>query len=179
LTKEIFLGDQRLTVQIWDTAGQERFKGLGSAFFRGADGCLLVYDITDDRSFEGLAKWRDSFVQQTNCSNPDTFPFLLLGNKLDREPERRVIRRRAQLWSNQHRCIAFYEVSAKEGSNVDAAFSELCRYILHKREEEEFCAKTPNGRYCNDSIILDDLTRSKLMMARQPAKESCAFGCDT
>lgn len=52
--KEITLDDRIVTLQIWDTAGQERFQSLGSAFYRGADCCVLVYDVTNPMSFENL-----------------------------------------------------------------------------------------------------------------------------
>merc|ERR1712164_98314 len=52
LTKEVMIDDKLVTMQIWDTAGQERFQSLGVAFYRGADSCVLVYDVTDSKSFE-------------------------------------------------------------------------------------------------------------------------------
>merc|ERR1711908_4932 len=58
LTKEIMIDDKLVTIQIWDTAGQERFQSLGVAFYRGADACILVYDITNAKSFERLDMWR-------------------------------------------------------------------------------------------------------------------------
>ena len=53
-----------VAVQIWDTAGQERFQSLGTAFFRGADCCVLVFDTTDRASFEAMSKWREEFLSQ-------------------------------------------------------------------------------------------------------------------
>jgi Ras-related protein Rab-7A len=67
---------------LWDTAGQERFQGLGNAFFRGADACVLVYDITNEKTFDGLKTWREAFVLQSNCSEPEAFPFVVIGNKV-------------------------------------------------------------------------------------------------
>merc|ERR1712072_69009 len=76
LTKEVSVdhnGDQRLvTMQIWDTAGQERFQSLGVAFYRGADACVLVYDLTAKKSFENLDTWRDEFLIQASPKDPDT-----------------------------------------------------------------------------------------------------------
>ena len=54
----------RLKLQVWDTAGQERFQSLGVAFYRGADACVLVYDITDAKTFDNLDSWRDEFLIQ-------------------------------------------------------------------------------------------------------------------
>ena len=62
LTKEVMIDDKLVTMQIWDTAGQERFQSLGMAFYRGADACVLVYDITDSKTFAGLKPWKDEFL---------------------------------------------------------------------------------------------------------------------
>jgi Ras-related protein Rab-7A len=66
LTKEVMIDDKLVTLQIWDTAGQERFQSLGVAFFRGADACILVYDMTDGKTFESLDKWKSDFLQNVS-----------------------------------------------------------------------------------------------------------------
>lgn len=73
------------TFQIWDTAGQERFQSLGVAFYRGADGCILVFDTTSMNSFASLDAWRDEFLIQSSPKNTENFPFVVLGNKIDLE----------------------------------------------------------------------------------------------
>ncbi len=84
--KEIRTQNGRLvTLQIWDTAGQERYQSLGTAFYRGADCCLLVYDLTNSASFENILKWKANFLQKSMVTQPDTFPFLVVANKLDLE----------------------------------------------------------------------------------------------
>lgn len=62
--------------QIWDTAGQERFQSLGVAFYRGADCCVLVYDVNNAKSFEALDSWRDEFLIQASPRDADNFPFV-------------------------------------------------------------------------------------------------------
>ena len=69
--------------QIWDTAGQERYQSLGVAFYRGADACILVFDLTNLKSFQNLDRWRDDFLIQTSPEDPENFPFVLIGNKVD------------------------------------------------------------------------------------------------
>ena len=68
---------------MWDTAGQERFQSLGVAFYRGADCCVLVYDVNSAKSFETLDSWRDEFLIQASPHDPENFPFVVLGNKID------------------------------------------------------------------------------------------------
>ena len=71
--------------QIWDTAGQERFQSLGVAFYRGADCCVLTFDVTMPNTFKNLDSWRDEFLIQSSPRDPDNFPFVVLGNKVDLE----------------------------------------------------------------------------------------------
>merc|ERR1712065_37013 len=81
LTKEILIDDRLVTMQIWDTAGQERFQSLGVAFYRGADCCVLVYDVNNSKSFDTLDSWRDEFLVQASPMDPESFPFVVIGNK--------------------------------------------------------------------------------------------------
>ncbi|CAN0409087.1 unnamed protein product, partial [Ectocarpus fasciculatus] len=83
LTKDTVIDDKLVTLQIWDTAGQERFQSLGVAFYRGAEACVLVYDITNPKSFEQLDSWREEFLHQAAPMDPDNFPFVLIGKKGD------------------------------------------------------------------------------------------------
>lgn len=85
LSKEVAVGDRLVTMQIWDTAGQERFQSLGVAFYRGADCCVLVYDVTAPNTFKALDSWRDEFLIQASPRDPEHFPFVVIGNKLDLE----------------------------------------------------------------------------------------------
>ena len=78
-------------MQIWDTAGQERFQSLGVAFYRGADCCVLVFDVTMPNTFKSLDSWRDEFLIQASPRDPENFPFVVIGNKIDLE--NRAVRR--------------------------------------------------------------------------------------
>lgn len=78
--------------KIWDTAGQERFQSLGVAFYRGADCCVLVFDVTAPNTFKTLDSWRDEFLIQASPRDPENFPFVVLGNKIDLENRQVIIR---------------------------------------------------------------------------------------
>jgi Ras-related protein Rab-7A len=73
-------------------AGQERFQSLGVAFYRGADCCVLVYDVTAPNSFKNLDSWRDEFLIQASPRDPENFPFVVIGNKIDLADSRTVSR---------------------------------------------------------------------------------------
>lgn len=81
--------------QIWDTAGQERFQSLGVAFYRGADCCVLVYDVTAPTTFKTMDSWRDEFLIQASPRDPENFPFVVLGNKIDLENRQVSVQTRA------------------------------------------------------------------------------------
>merc|ERR1712019_198910 len=100
LTKEVQAEDRLVTMQIWDTAGQERFQSLGVAFYRGADCCVLVYDVNTAKTFENLDNWRDEFLIQASPKDPDNFPFVVLGNKVnvDGGSSRVVSKKKASTW---------------------------------------------------------------------------------
>merc|ERR1711935_338496 len=97
LTKEVMVDERLVTMQIWDTAGQERFQSLGVAFYRGADSCVLVFDVNVAKTFENLDSWRDEFLIQAGPRDPDNFPFVVIGNKVDLD-QRVVSQKRAVAW---------------------------------------------------------------------------------
>jgi len=137
LTKEVVLDDRAVTLTIWDTAGQERFQSLGVAFYRGADCCVLVYDVNNAKSFDNVNSWREEFLIQASPRDPDTFPFVMVGNKIDMgEGKRQVARKRAQSWCYQRGQIPYFECSAKAGDGVDAAFEAIARNALAQQEAE-------------------------------------------
>ena len=139
LTKEVIVDDRVVTIQIWDTAGQERFQSLGVAFYRGADCCVLVYDVNNVKSFETLDSWRDEFLVQASPRNADSFPFVLLGNKIDLEESKRVVSdKRARQWCQSKGTeIPYFETSAKEAINVEEAFQAVARAALAREQEVE------------------------------------------
>jgi len=130
LTKEVMIDEKLVTLQIWDTAGQERFQSLGVAFYRGADSCVLVYDITDAKSFDNLESWMDEFLVHAAPRNAESFPFVVLGNKADLAPRRQVPATKAKTWCQQKGDIPHFETSAKEAMNVEQAFQTIAKNAL-------------------------------------------------
>ncbi|PPS06747.1 hypothetical protein GOBAR_AA13897 [Gossypium barbadense] len=139
VTKELQIEDRRVTLQIWDTAGQERFQSLGVAFYRGADCCVLVYDVNVMKSFDSLDNWHDEFLKQANPTDPRTFPFMLLGNKIDIDGgnSRVVSEKKAKDWCASKGNIPYFETSAKEDINVDAAFLSISKSALANELEQD------------------------------------------
>eukprot|EP01083_Nonionella_stella_P002192 6316_1 len=122
-TSELNIDQKTITLQIWDTAGQERFQSLGNAFYRGADACILVYDITEAKSFEQIEDWKQKFINQAGIDAPREYPFLLLANKLDLQ-NRVVSREQGQNYANEN-SMHFYETSALSGENIEDAIKNI------------------------------------------------------
>jgi len=142
LTKEVLVDDRMVTLQIWDTAGQERFQSLGVAFYRGADCCVLVYDVTAPNTFKTLESWRDEFLIQASPRDPDNFPFVVIGNKIDLE-NRAVPAKRAQAWCQAKNDLPHFECSAKEATKVDEAFVTIARAALQQEADTELYKEVP------------------------------------
>lgn len=143
LTKEVFVDDRVVTMQIWDTAGQERFQSLGVAFYRGADCCVLAFDVTAPNTFRSLESWRDEFLIQASPRDPENFPFVILGNKVDLE-NRAVSAKRAQQWCQSKNDIPYFETSAKEAMNVELAFQTIARNALAQETEPDLVDNFPD-----------------------------------
>ena len=159
LTKEVTVDDRLVTMQIWDTAGQERFQSLGVAFYRGADSCVLVFDVNVAKTFENLDSWRDEFLIQAGPRDPDNFPFVVLGNKIDLD-SRVVSQKRALAWCQAKGNIPYFETSAKEAINVEQAFQVIARNALKQESEDDI--------YLPDTI---DVTNEK------PASSAAGCAC--
>jgi len=122
--RTIDLDGKRIKLQIWDTAGQERFRTITTAYYRGAMGILLVYDVTDERSFNNIQTWFQNVEQHAT----EGVNKILIGNKCDWEEKRVVSTERGQALANELG-IPFMEVSAKANINVEEAFLLLARDI--------------------------------------------------
>lgn len=113
-TKDVTVGNELITLQIWDTAGQERYQSLGTAFYRGADACVLVYDVSDAASFNKLETWRNAFITAADIKDPKDFPFVVLGNKADLEAAKHVVQPSAvTAWTDKHGKIPSFLVRVR------------------------------------------------------------------
>ncbi|KAH9331097.1 hypothetical protein KI387_003205, partial [Taxus chinensis] len=137
LTKDLQVDDRLVTLQMWDTAGQERFQSLGVAFYRGADCCVLVYDVNMLKSFEDLDNWHSEFLNQASPENPEKFPFFLVGNKIDVDGgnSRVVSEKKVNQWCASKGILQYFETSAKEDQNIDATFLAIAKNSVKNHSE--------------------------------------------
>ena len=127
--KIIKKGNERIKVSIYDTAGQERFKNIVKHYYKGANGVLLVYDITKRDTFEKLEFWLEDLKE--NSDNLNNLFIYLIGNKNDLEERREVDFEEANKFAKEKN-IPYIEVSAKTGNNIKKLFDEMIKGTLTK-----------------------------------------------
>eukprot|EP01088_Endostelium_zonatum_P017599 TRINITY_DN5269_c0_g1_i3.p1 TRINITY_DN5269_c0_g1~~TRINITY_DN5269_c0_g1_i3.p1 ORF type:complete len:229 (+),score=60.82 TRINITY_DN5269_c0_g1_i3:53-739(+) len=127
-TRELTVNDSLVKIQIWDTAGQESFKSITRSYYRGAYGALLVYDITNRKSFQYLSGWLEDL--RSNADNE--MVIMLVGNKADMSDRREITQEEAELFVEEYQLDAFSETSAKTGKSVDDVFIGTAEAILKK-----------------------------------------------
>lgn len=138
--RTVDIDGKKIKLQIWDTAGQERFRTITTAYYRGAMGILLVYDVTNEKSFDNIRNWIRN-IEENAAADVEK---MILGNKCDLDESRVVSKERGQLLANEHG-VKFAETSAKSGQNVETAFMNLAREIKTKMDKR-------NPRDANDTI---------------------------
>lgn len=124
--KTIAVDGNSAKLAIWDTAGQERFRTLTPSYYRGAQGVILVYDVTKRDTFTRLENWLNEL--ETYCTRNDLVK-MLVGNKIDKEENRVVDRNEGLKFARKHSML-FIEASAKTRDGVQCAFEELVEKIL-------------------------------------------------
>lgn len=131
--RTIDLLGQRAKLQIWDTAGQERFRTITQAYYRGAMGIIVVYDVTDRQSFENV---RRVWIKNVNQHVNSTVRKVLVANKIDLEAERVVSTEEGQQLAEELG-IPFFETSALRGDNVEQVFFSLATEIRTRQVEDD------------------------------------------
>ena len=127
--KELTFNGNTVRLNIWDTAGQERFRGISSSYYKSAKIALIVFDLTNLKSFEKVNFWKDEI---TNFADKDFF-IILVGNKSDLIAERVVKKEMAEELVKKHSFKAYYETSAKNGDSKEIGL--LFDYIASKINE--------------------------------------------
>ena len=117
----------KIKAQIWDTAGQEKYKAITGAYYKGSKGALVVYDITQKKTFENIEKW----VNDLKAAGDPKITIILIGNKNDLDDKRQVSKDQGEEKARSFGC-AFLETSAYSGDNIDKAFNLMVKEIYEK-----------------------------------------------
>lgn len=124
--KTIDINGKKVKLQLWDTAGQERFRTITTAYYRGAMGIIMVYDVTDERTYANIKQWYKTVTEHSN----DDAQILLVGNKSDMDT--RVVTHEQGETLAEELNIPFIESSAKDDTNVNDVFFTLAKLIQEK-----------------------------------------------
>ena len=127
-TKALNINNQEIKLKLWDTAGQERFRNITTQYYKGADGIVLVFDVTDVASYEKIRDWMEQILSNTQ---QDEIGLVLLGNKCDMES--RNVTREMGIKMAEELKISYFEISALTGQGIREAFETLTQDIMKKK----------------------------------------------
>ena len=154
-SKELVIEGHNVKVQIWDTAGQEKYKSITNAYYKGAKGAFVVYDITNKNSFDNADNW----LNNLRASADKKCSIILIGNKSDLENKREVsIEQGEEKAKNSE--IAFMETSALSGDNIDKAFEMMINEAY---------------KICHSEMLADvniDIGKSDELSLKRPKEET-------
>ncbi|KAI0010615.1 ras family-domain-containing protein [Daldinia bambusicola] len=141
-TRSIQVDSKTIKAQIWDTAGQERYRAITSAYYRGAVGALLVYDISKHQTYENVTRWLKELRDHADAN----IVIMLVGNKSDLRHLRAVPTEEAKSFASENH-LSFIETSALDASNVELAFqnilTEIYRIVSSKALDSGEGAQAP------------------------------------
>lgn len=141
-TRTVTVDGKTIKAQIWDTAGQERYRAITSAYYRGAVGALLMYDITKPETYEHVSRWLDELKDHADPQ----IVVMLVGNKCDLKHLRAIPTEEAKAFATEKNLL-FIETSALDATNVEVAFqnilTEIYRLYADQTLQADFAQSRP------------------------------------
>ena len=116
---------KKVKVQLWDTAGQERFRTIAKSYYKGAHGIILIYDVTNRKTFENIRKWLNQIKEETS----NKISIILVANKIDCDDDLRVVSKEDGEDLAKNAGLPIYEASAKQSINVNESFQFLIEQV--------------------------------------------------
>lgn len=167
LNKKLNISGKRINLAIWDTAGQERFHALGPIYYRMSNGAVLVYDITDEDSFEKVKNW----VKELKKMLGNDICLTIAGNKIDLEKQRTVMQEDAESYAQSVGAI-HVQTSAKLNKGIEEMFLELSQRMLEKAQDLDLAKACENSR-------LNSMRRNVVVVEEDdlPTSSSNSSGC--
>jgi len=138
--KSLEQNGKRIKLQIWDTAGQERFRTITQAYYRGAMGILLIFDVTNPKTLQNIRNW----VRNIEGNAPQTVNKILVGNKSDMAGERQVSTAQGEALAAEYG-MKYFETSARANTNVTEAFQTLATDVVERLLKTGASEPSPSG----------------------------------
>ncbi|OAY44766.1 ras-related protein RABA4c [Manihot esculenta] len=168
-TKTIVIDHKTIKAQVWDTAGQERYRAVTSAYYRGAVGAMLVYDISKRQSFDHIARWLEELREHADNNTV----IMLVGNKSDLGTLRAVPTEDAKEFAEKEN-LFFMETSALESTNVESAFLSVLTEIYRVVSKKSLVANDEHGHGGNVSLLKGT---NIVVPGQEPEPEARSSGC--
>ncbi|TYH94536.1 hypothetical protein ES332_A12G048100v1 [Gossypium tomentosum] len=149
-TRTLQVEGRTVKAQIWDTAGQERYRAITSAYYRGALGALLVYDVTKPTTFENVSRWLKELRDHVDSN----IVIMMIGNKTDLKHLRAVATEDGQSYAEKEG-LSFIETSALEAINVEKAFQTILSEIYRKISKKSLSSDEPAPASIKEGKTID------------------------
>ncbi|KAE8671124.1 Ras-related protein RABA2a [Hibiscus syriacus] len=149
-TRTLQVEGRTVKAQIWDTAGQERYRAITSAYYRGALGALLVYDVTKPTTFENVSRW----LKELRDHADSNIVIMMIGNKTDLKHLRAVATEDGQSYAEKEG-LSFIETSALEATNVEKAFQTILSEIYRKISKKSLSSDEPAAASIKEGKTID------------------------
>ncbi|XP_044752263.1 ras-related protein Rab-21 [Coccinella septempunctata] len=164
LNKKLNIDGKRVNLSIWDTAGQERFHALGPIYYRSSNGAVLVYDITDEDSFQKVKCW----VKELRRMLGTDICLIIVGNKTDLEKDRHVSYEDAETYASKVGAV-YFETSAKLNQGVEEMFFTLTEKMMeaHQNKMAKTTSLNRQNSLRNNILVVED------DQVEQPSKHCC------
>ena len=120
---------------------------MGVNFYRNSEACVLVFDLTSEESFNNIESWRIHFLNLLNPPDGDKYPFILLGNKNDRERDIKINKDKIDNYCKEHNNMPYFSTSAKDGLNLDEAFNKVSDMAFERFTKNELNIVLPDTKY--------------------------------
>lgn len=141
LTKKINISidsrEKNALLQIWDIGGQDLFSRLRRSYLKGAQGALILFDVTNKPTLLHIDSWIEEVLRALNLSSVDELPLVIIGNKIDLDFDQRLKEKADKFIKNQfHSKIPIYYTSAKTGTGMQQVFEEITRFMIKDLERD-------------------------------------------
>ena len=158
--KTIQTKEKKYKIFFYDTTGQERYKSIALNTIKNANGILLMYDITNEESFKSIPNW----IQSVKDVKGNDFPMVLSGNKIDKKDERKISKKQGEELAANYN-MEFFEISNKDGTNVEECGLALANKILVKRKKDRIDIENINKS--NNTTELRNVKNNKRDKSRR------------
>ena len=158
--KTIQIKEKKYKIFFYDTTGQERYKSIALNTIKNANGILLMYDITNEESFKSIPNW----IQSVKDVKGNDFPMVLSGNKIDKKDERKISKKQGEELAANYN-MEFFEISNKDGTNVEECGLALANKILEKRKKDRIDIENINKS--NNTTKLRNVKNNKKDKSRR------------